>query len=112
MMSIIFRLAGNPEYGQARLDSYSRDVEQHFGRFRNHPAVEVAKRLRRTRGVSADAPMTMAVHLTDAEKLQTKLPLEPWPDSLDGRWTAEGAREFLEAARQFAREAAFEEFYH
>jgi hypothetical protein len=111
LVSVLFRLAGNPEYGRGRVDSYTQDAEKHFSAFRNHPAVEVARKLRRTRGVSFDAPMIMAVLLTDTEKLQTKVPLDPWPQSLDGRWTADGAREFLEAARQFVRDASFREFF-
>jgi len=111
LVSILFRLAGNPEYGHGRVDSYTRDVETHFSAFRNHKAVQVVQRLRQSRGVSYDAPMAMAVHLSDAETLQIKVPLDPWPASLDSRWTAEGVREFVEATRQFVREASFGEFH-
>ena len=44
LMSILFRLAGNPEYNQGRVPSYVQDVESHFGRFRDHPVVKLAKR--------------------------------------------------------------------
>ena len=84
LFSIIFRLAGNKEYSQGRVESYVKDVEKHFGPFRNHPAVGMARKLRTTRGVGYDAPMSLAVHL-DAENLETKLPLRPWPQSLHRR---------------------------
>ncbi|MCP4645126.1 MAG: DUF4932 domain-containing protein, partial [bacterium] len=79
LMSVIFRLAGHPEYNQGRVDVYTKDVEQHFGKHRNHPTVATARKLRRTRGVSYDACMSMAVHLTDAYTLGEKVPLSPHP---------------------------------
>lgn len=110
LMSIIFRLAGNPEYGGGRVESYVDDVEDHFGEFRNHAVVELARRLRGSRGVSYDAVMSMAVHLSDAYEVGEKVPFEPHPKSLDKRWTVADARKFLDLARQFAKDARFEEF--
>jgi hypothetical protein len=110
LISVIFRLAGNPEYSQGRVESYTEDVEKQFGALRNHPAVELARNLRRTRGVSYDACMSMAVHVSDASKLAEKAPLDPWPESLDRRWGIDGAREFLPAARQFVKDTSFPQF--
>jgi hypothetical protein len=111
LMSIIFRLAGNPEYAQGRVESYTRDVEEHFGPYKNHPVVKLAAQLRETRGVSFDAPMSMAVHLSDGFELKERIPFDPQPENLDGRWRLEEAREFLEKARQFVKETKFEEFF-
>ena len=66
--------------------------------------------MREKYGVSYDAPMSLAVHLKDANSLRLRLPLEPWPDGLDGRWHPEDVRDFLEKARQFAKETHFNEF--
>ena len=110
LMSVIFHLAGNPEYNQGRVESYTKDVESHFGQFRKHRAVELARDLRRERGVSFDACMSMAVHLTDAYDLVEKVPFSPRPESLDARWKTDEAREFLEAARRFVRETSFKSF--
>jgi hypothetical protein len=111
LLSVLFRLAGNPEYGRGLVPSYVADVEKQFGGFRDHVAVRKARALRGSRGVSFDAVMAMAVHVTDAEKLEEKLPLDPRPEGLDSRWTPEGAREFLTAARLFVRDAKFKEFF-
>lgn len=110
LLSVIFRLAGNPEYGRGRVPSYVDDVEARFGPFRDHPAVKLARDLRRTRGVSYDAVMSMAVHVTDVDSLAENVPFEPHPPGLDGRWSIAEARRFLEAARQFVEETSFEEF--
>lgn len=110
LLSIIFRLAGHREYNQGRVASYVNDVEEHFGRFRNHPAVECAAELRRTRGVSFDACMSMAVHLGDAFTPQARLPFDPLPESLDPRWGVEGAARFLEQTQRFVEDSSFREF--
>jgi hypothetical protein len=111
LISIIFRLAGNPEYNRGQFISYIAAIEKQFGRYREHPVVKLAASLREKYGVSYDAPMSLAVHLKDANGLQLRVPLKPWPDSLDGRWHPEDVRDFLEKARQFAKETNFNEFF-
>jgi len=110
LMSLIFRLAGNPEYNQGRVESYTADVRKQFDGFANHPAVQLARELRNTRGVSYDACMSLAVLLTDPYELRTKVPLEPWPEGLDNRWRTEDVTRFLAATRQFVSETSFQKF--
>ena len=43
MDGILFRLAGNPEYNQARVPSYAAAVDAYFADFRDHPAVRLAR---------------------------------------------------------------------
>lgn len=111
LLSIIFHLAGSHEYNQQHMESYVKDVDAYFAPYLNHPVVELAKKLRQSRGISFDAPMRMAVHLTDVEMLETRTPLEPWPDSLDRRWTEADAEEFLLRARQFVSDSSYQEFF-
>jgi hypothetical protein len=111
LMSLIFRLAGNPEYNQNRLDLYIKDVEDYFGIFRNHDAAQMAQQLRRTRGVSFDAVMSLAIHVEDVDSMSERVPLEPAPKSWDRRWTAAETRKFLSAARSFVKDARFKAFF-
>lgn len=110
LMSIIFRLAGNPEYSRGRVPSYIKDIDDYFGRYKNHPAVLTAVKLLERQGVSFDAVMSMAVHITDAADLKEKVPFNPYPEGLDKRWTLAGAREFLAAARRFVKDTNFASF--
>src|ERR1039457_5283131 len=110
LMSLIFRLAGNREYNMARVKTYADDAEKQFGKFRDHAVVNLARELRNTHGVSYDAVMSMAIHLIDAEHLKLKLPLQPWPEGLDKRWTAPDVSNFLAAAQQFVKDSSFQEF--
>jgi hypothetical protein len=110
LMIVIFHLAGNPEYCMGKVDSYTNDVEKHFGEFRTHPAVKLAQKMRDEHSVSYDACMSMAVHLTDTEKCEEKIPFDPRPENLDARWSEDDAREFLAATRQFVKDTRFNEF--
>ncbi len=110
LLSILFRLAGNSEYNQGRVDTYTSDVEKQFGGFRGHQAVRLARELRQRRGVSYDACMSMAVHVRNTRELTPLVELSPWPEGLDRRWSVSDATNFLAAARQFVQETAFLEF--
>jgi hypothetical protein len=110
LFSLLFRLAGNSEYTQGRVPSYTADAEKQFDRFADHTAVQLARDLRTTRGVSYDAVMAMAVHVADAYQLQPIVPLKPWPEGLDHRWTVDSTSSFLSAARKFVQQAAFRDF--
>ena len=111
LISIIFRLASNPEYNRSQFLSYVGDIEQYFGKFKEHPAVKLAKELRNSRGVSYDAPMGLAIHIKDINDFQLLVPLDPWPESLDRRWQKDKVIEFLDKAKQFAQETKFDEFF-
>ena len=111
LMSVIFRLAGNPEYNQPRVPSYAKAVDEHFADHKDHAVIQLARKLRRTRGVSFDAVMSMAVHLKDARTLGEAVPLDPRPASLDQRWKPHEVRAFRDAARRFAHEAEFQDFF-
>jgi len=110
LLSVIFRLAGNPEYNQGRVARYTQAVEQQFGKARGHPVVVLARKLRQERGVSYDACMSLAVHLKDISSLGLRVPLEPWPEGLDARWRKQDIEQFQERARAFVVETHFAEF--
>ncbi|MHC4440703.1 MAG: DUF4932 domain-containing protein, partial [Planctomycetota bacterium] len=63
LIAIVFRLAGNPEFNDGTLRPYAEAIERHFGDFDNHPVVKMATRLRETRLMSCDGPMSLAVHI-------------------------------------------------
>jgi len=110
LMSLIFHLAGNPEYNRGRVPSYNKDIQNYFAGFKEHAVVKKARRLRQTRGVSYDAVMSMAVHVTDAYSLQEKVLFHPRPENLGKRWKIIEAREFLYDARKFVEESNFKGF--
>ncbi|HDY87228.1 MAG TPA: DUF4932 domain-containing protein, partial [bacterium] len=71
LIGIVFRLAGSPEFNDGRIRSYVKDVEQHFREFDGHPVVKMAARLRNTRQMSSDGPMSLSVYI-DHDLLPTR----------------------------------------
>lgn len=110
LLSIVFRLAGNPEYNQSADYTYAHDVDRHFRLFKDHPAVLAARALRNEHGVSFDAVMSMAIHLDDPPALSERIPFDHPPKNLDRRWPVDGARAFLEQLRAFVKDSGFEQF--
>ncbi|MBW2701437.1 MAG: DUF4932 domain-containing protein [Deltaproteobacteria bacterium] len=111
LMSIVFRLAGNPEYNMPNSKCpYTDEVEKVFRPFSSHPVVKTAARLRREYGVSYDAPMSLAVHLDGIQKLKLRVPLAPHPANLDKRWKQKETELFLEQARDFMKKTAYRQF--
>jgi len=111
LMSIIFRLAGNREYRQGRVAGYTRDVDEHFGKYRDHEVVKTARNVRQWKGVSYDSVMSMAVHMKDAVTLEEAVPFEPRPETLERRWVVRSARRFLREARDFVKATKFQAFF-
>ncbi len=56
LMSIIFRLAGNAEYNQGRIPAYIKDIDEYFGKYKNHPAVATEARPTRSAAVEDIRP--------------------------------------------------------
>jgi len=110
LMSVIFHLAGNPEYNKCKSMSYMVNLNEHFSGHRDHPAVKMAEKLRETRGVSYDAVMGMAVHIEDINSCGEIVPFDSKPETLDSRWRIDEAREFLGNCRDFVKETDFTAF--
>ncbi len=109
LLSIVFRLAGNPEYNMDQLPAYSADIGHYFSKYENHPAVLMAKRLAAKNGVYFDAVMAMAVHLSAPPALS---PLVPFTNDVpERRWGKENATAFVQALRDFYRDSNFQAFF-
>ncbi|MGD9641445.1 MAG: DUF4932 domain-containing protein [Elusimicrobiales bacterium] len=111
LVSIIFRLAGNKEYNRGRVPGYVRDVEEHFGPHKDHPAVKYAAELRQKHSIAYNAPMGLAVYITDTLTFGERAPLSPLPAELDDRWTTQTARQFIAQARKFSEDTGFNAFF-
>jgi hypothetical protein len=71
LLSIVFRLAGNGEYNMNQLPAYSADIDRFFAPFKEHPAVQMARRLaQKDDGVGFDAVMAMAISLSPPPALR------------------------------------------
>lgn len=107
LMGIVFRLAGAREYSQTNFKTYTDRIEAWFAPYKEHPVVEQARFLRKTRGVSYDAVMAMAVRLDDRLRLDPK----KIDSTLDPRWDRAQLGEFAVALQKFVKETQFEQFF-
>jgi len=99
LTSIVSRLAGYEEYTNDQFKSYAQDVDRYFGRFKNHPVIAFAKKVRETAGVSFDAVPSLAIHLSQPPELRPVANLET--SKLDTRWTKDSAEKYAALLRQF-----------
>jgi len=111
LFSTIHRLAATGQYDEVMLPEYIAAVEAHFGPFRNHRAVHLARELRHSHHLDGNSPMGLAVYVGEPPELAPRAPLVPPPADLDPRWTSETISRFLEAARAFARDTEFMAFF-
>lgn len=108
LLSIVFRLAGNPEYSMSPLDSYTGDIDTYFAPYKNHPVVVLARKLAATNAIGFDTVMSMAVHLSPPPALR---PLVTFSDEVPGkRWGRSNAIKFANLLRDFCRDTHFEKF--
>ncbi len=111
LVSIIFHLAGSPEYNASEVTNYVAAIDRYFQPYANHPAVELARQLRNGRGIAFDAPMSLAIRIRDVPSLAGRVPWDPPPAGLDPRWVGEDILAFTAAARAFVKDADFEKFF-
>jgi hypothetical protein len=109
LMSIVFRLAEFTEYRNGTVADYNDAVDTHFGPFKTHAAVVMARGLRQS--VAYDAIPNLAVRVHDAANFAPLRPLEDPAAGLDPRWKPDVAAAFLKAMAAFAKDAGAEAFF-
>ena len=108
LFAILFKLAGAGEFNQNNFKPYQADIERHFGPFRNHEAVTLARELHDQHGVAFASAMTIPIRLTDPPQLRERVPF----DSTGGwRGPLPLAQRFVEAVRRFVIDTRAEDFF-
>jgi len=111
LVSLVFRLAGNPEYSEAST-AYQREIHSTFAGFRSHSVVTYTTQNLR---FGYDAVFNMAIHL---EKVGESFSLVEnygfLVENASGfiRWTEMNAVKFVELLNDFYLETNFADFFH
>lgn len=100
LLSLVFRLAGNPEYNQCRFPRYEQAADTWFGPHRDARVIELARDARERAGVGFDAVQSLAIHLTP--ELAPRQSLVDTTLALDRRWRNVDVNGFVAALREFA----------
>lgn len=109
LLSIVFRLAGNPEYNSNLYNSYVAHINSYYEKHKNHPCIIYAKHIREENGISYDAVMSMAVHLTKPPKISL---IKEKKSSLDKRWNKIDKKKFLALLNSFYLDSNSESFFN
>ncbi len=110
LLTIMARLADFNEYTKNVLTDYSNDIDKHFLKHKNHPAIVLMKKLREEEGLGYDAVMHMAVLLSPSPELAPRI--EFTTEIPDGRWgDTETALKFVGLLQQFYKDSNFEGFF-
>ena len=109
LLSIVFRLAENPEYSSKVFELYTERIEQYFEKYKNHELIQFAKSIANEHWISYDAVMSMAIHLDDNLKLLTDVN-DIW--DREARWSKENAEKFVLLLQQFAKDTEFDIFFN
>jgi hypothetical protein len=109
LLSIVFRLAGLPEYNQNNFKIYTDAIHNHFDKYKGHPAVLFARKMADSNGVGFDAPMALAIHLEQPPALNQLFPFsETAPEP---RWGKKNAEEFVALLKRFYVDAECDKFF-
>src|SRR5262249_23773103 len=79
-----------------------KEVDEHFAPFKDHAAVQLARKLRASRSIGFDAVASFALHIQGGPRLEPKFPFDVKPADLERRWSLESAAQFLAALQAFA----------
>lgn len=108
LMSILSRTAGFQEYCMDMGGKYTKDTEERFAPFKNHPVVTYYQELRAKYGISHDAIMTMAINITIDDG---KIKLTTDKSVLGDRWKNIEVDSFIDRLNQFYVDTRFHDFY-
>ena len=108
LVGIVFRLAETPEYSEELYKDYTDEIQKHFGRFKNHKAVALAKELHRN-GAGYSYVASLAVHLRELPDFKLVAPMNETDVAKFGG--EKNIENFLAELKNFYRDSKFEEFW-
>lgn len=112
LLCTIHRLAETGVDEPRELPKYINAIENEFESFKDHRAVRTAKRLWETHRINLSALSTLAVYFDFPPDLTARNAMDPLPTELDSRWTVDVIPDFINAAREFAIDTGYMEFFN
>ena len=109
LLSIVFRLAGNPEYNMNFAKQYIKDINAYFGKYKDQPVIGFAKKLSDEKGMGFSRVMFLAVNLEFKGDQFSMIKVSK--SSIAGKWEMEDALKFVRLLNDFYKTSAFEVFY-
>lgn len=115
LLSVVFRLAGNPEYNKCGISAYSQQVDEYFADYKQHQVVTLAQQYVQNSGISYDAVVSYAMHLVlpskDNEQITIDTHFKKGADVSFDRWSEQEKQEFLQPLNDFYTKTKFHQWY-
>ncbi len=108
LMSILSRTAGFEEYSKDLAGQYTKDTEEWFAAYREHPIIPYYKEIRAKYGIGYERVMNMAVHL---EIAKGKVKLIGNRAELNEGWQNVNLDEFIALLNKFYSNTHFHKFF-
>lgn len=109
MLSIVFRLAGNPEYNMKFAKNYVEDIHSYFDRYKSDPAILFARELSQNKNIGFSKVMFLAVHL---QFLHNQFILiNESQSNLVGKWDSADVVKFVDLLNSFYLRSKFDVFF-
>ncbi|WP_264537438.1 DUF4932 domain-containing protein [Flavobacterium sp. N1736] len=109
LLSIVFRLAGNPEYNMKLAKNYVADIHSYFDVYKNDPLIAYAKELADKKNIGFSRVMYLAVNL---ELTNNKFVfIKESESSLTDKWDMEDAVKFVALLNDFYERSKFDIFF-
>lgn len=109
LLSVIFRLAGNPEYNMKFAKNYINDINSYFGKYKEHSVIGFAKELNKEKGIGFSKVMFLAVDLEFTDNRFSLI--KQSGNSLSNMWEMEDALKFVDLVNDFYKTSKFEVFF-
>lgn len=110
LAAVAARLAGFEEFNATGIPAYDADVEGYFGRFRNHPTINLLRDLRLERNVGFGDTVALAL-VARRESWKPTIDLEAWLPRSSTNWDVASAARMLEALSRFELDTGAQEFF-
>ncbi|MBB5635139.1 hypothetical protein HDE68_001024 [Pedobacter cryoconitis] len=109
LVSIIFRLAGNPEYNMKFAKNYIKDIHDYFDKYKNEPVINFARELSQEKGMGFSRVMFLVVNLEFKDNKFSLIKVSK--NSMDGKWAMDDAVKFVNLLNDFYKISAFDIFF-
>ena len=108
LMSILSRTAGFEEYSKDMAGQYTKDTEEWFKPYQQHPIIPYYQEIRSKYGIGYEKVMNMAVHL---EITKGKVKLIGDRTELNNGWQNVNLDEFITLLNKFYSDTHFRKFF-
>lgn len=110
ILSIVFRLAGNPEYNMKFAKTYISDIHDYFDKYKNDPIINFAKELHEQKNMGFSKVMFLAVRLQFTDDHFTLI--KESENGLKGKWEIADAVKFVKLLNEFYHVSHFDDFFN